>query len=741
MARVNAIIAVLLLATLQLSLVPKTVQAEEARLPEVVVSDTRDAKEPLFSEPSPTPKTTITKEGIKLFGGAGQTSLYAPADLSPSVLVESPDPFGVSTNRNINIRGKSDFHLAKNIMGVPLAAIVGGADMVDLENLDRLDVYRGGIAANTGLGASNAAGVLDQIIQGPRDKFNLFAKQGYGSLDFHKTFMRVDSGKLTESGTKFFVSGSTLGADKWKGSGDETRDSMMLGVSQDFGSAVKLDWYGLYNKFKGNTYRTLTWTQTQNLKDNYKYDYNPSLTGVAATDVNYYKFNKNEQENVATLANLEATVAEGHKFVFKPYFWTSNGISYSASGTKVQKWYQQNDNLGGVAEYQSKFSTGTDVTLGYWGQRMTAPPPPTDQRQYTVTASGDLAWSAWGTLAKIDPFIFSSPYAQVSQSIDKTTLSGGMRFMDFGAPRMRYYNTAGLPNVSYDKVWDYNPTENTNAHVSAKNYQEWLPNLGVKQELNSEWSVSLSYARKFGRPDWGPQASNFITNQAAFLAKGVTLQTLVDKVRPELSDQFDLSTQYKHGGLSVTPTLFYAMNQNRQVLVTDAGLGLSYYQGTARTTQYGFELESSFKINESWTLFGTGTLAAETYDNDTPVLTGGAALRTKGKQIPNAPNTMLKGGVTYQIGDLTLTPVVRYVGKRYGDSVEAQPVDDYYLINFNAAYNFGLGHDVKLELNATNLLNKRYIAQISPNDFNQNGATSYATGAPLTIVTSLSASF
>src|SRR5690606_4618665 len=108
--------------------------------------------------------SSVSHEGLTLLGGGAQTSFYQAADIVPSVLVESPDPYGLSNTRNISISGKSSFHLSRNINGLPIMGIVGGADLYDLENISRLDVYRGAIPADRSLGVSNASGVIDQII-------------------------------------------------------------------------------------------------------------------------------------------------------------------------------------------------------------------------------------------------------------------------------------------------------------------------------------------------------------------------------------------------------------------------------------------------------------------------------------------------------------------------------------------------------------------------------------------------
>ncbi len=718
----------------------------------IKVSGTADGvsagSNPMVSDPQPTPKSSVTKAGLTLLGGPSQTSPLMPLDLMPSVVEAGSDPFGLQ-GRTINIRGKSSFHLSNTVEGLPIMGIVGGADLFDLEDVAQEDLYRGGLQAGQGLAISNASGSIDQRLLVPQDKLGVFGDQSFGSFNFRKTFGRLDTGTLPGSGTRAFVSGSTTAADKWKGAGDESRDNFMLGVSQRLGEWVTVDFDAVYNKFKGNSYRSLTYAQTQDLRNNYNYDFSTSLkTASGALDVNYYKFNFTQSEDFATLGKIDVELAQGHHLVLKPYFWNNNGFQWSGSGTAITKWTQRNNNYGGVLEYDGHYGATTDLVAGYWLQSMEPPPPPTDQRKYSIAADGSLVFSGWSTLAKIDRFIVNSPYTQVTETLGQTIISGGLRYMNLGAPRMQYYSTGSLPDVSIDQVWAFNPTADAHAAVAAKDYGEVLPNIGLRRDLNAVWSVSASYGRKFGRPDWGPQASNYITNEKAFLANGITLQNLVDKVKPELSDQIDLSTRYDHAGLTIVPTAFFAKNQNKQVQVTDPSLGgVTYFQGTAKSTAYGLEIEAGYQLDDSWTLFGTGTLASETYDGNTPDLSGGLNVATKGMQVPNAPTAMLKGGFTYRWGDFAASPIVRYIGERYGTSVQTQSAKAYTIFDFNAVY--ALGRQVGIEtlsagFSVLNLFDRHYVSQINPSDTTYNpttAAASYAVGAPRTILGTVSVKF
>jgi iron complex outermembrane receptor protein len=714
----------------------------ETVLRETSVTATEPEASVMASDPQPTPKSTVTAEGLDLLGGPGGTSILRPLNLLPSVNYESADPYGLSPSRSINIRGKGDFHVTRNINGLPLAGIVGGADLFDLENVAQLDAYRGGVLATQAFGISNATGAVDEQLRTPAEHWGLFGKVAAGSFGFRRAFARADSGDIGSLGTRLFVSGSLAGTDKWKGKGDETRQNVMLGLRQSFGSRAVLDLDVVYSRFKGHSYRSLNWAQASDLSTYYKYDYNANLSGDGAADINYYDFNRVDYRNWAALAQLDVMLTDGQHLRFKPYYWYDDGVQYSASGARnVQIWFQQNDNYGAVLEYSGRFANGLTLTVGDWAQSMKPPPPPTNQVRYTVTAGGALAFANWATLARIDRFKVNSPYAQLTLEAGRTLVSAGVRYMSLGAPQMNYYRTTGLPNVSYDDVWAYNPLLDANATVAGRHYNQLLPNLGVSREINARLGVSISYGRKFGRPDWGPQASNYLGNEAAFLARGITLQMLVDHVRAEISDQIDLSARYSAGGLKLVPTVFVARNRNRQVQIVDPALGgtLSYYTGTAKTTARGVELEASYEFAPDWLLFGSATVASETYDQDTPVLTGGATLATEGKQIANTPRTMLKGGFTYRHRGLTLSPIIRFVGARYGDAIEVQKVPAYTAVDANVSYQ--PGKLLRFDLAAMNLLDRHYIAQISQNDFNLNGASSYQASPPRAVALTVSATF
>lgn len=174
------------------------------------------------------------------------------------------------------------------------------------------------------------------------------------------------------------------------------------------------------------------------------------------------------------------------------------------------------------------------------------------------------------------------------------------------------------------------------------------------------------------------------------------------------------------------------------------GANIAYYEGTGSSTEYGAELQVAYQYGSELFLFGSGTLASETFDADTPTLTGGAALATKGKQIPNTPQTMLKLGFTYAWNGFAFTPVIRYIGERYGDAANTQKVSGYTVTDFTVAYAiskmFGLD-EATLKLGVVNLFDRQYISQIAQNDFDLSSSTSYYVGAPRTFIGTVAVKF
>lgn len=720
--------------------------ADDATLSEVVVAGGGEA--PLTQpDPQPWARSQVSREGIAVLGGPAQTNPYRLVDLMPSVNAESADTYGMSVRggRNLSLRGKGDFHLTRNIEGVPLYGLVGNNDLFDLENVASFDLYRGALPANAGLGVSNTTGAMNLGLRRPEEKLGVDVQQSFGSDNFRRTFARVDSGRFGPGNTSFFVSSSDTEADKWKGAGQApgSRKNVTFGLAQPFSNGASFELFVASNHIEGNDYRAMSYAETLN-KNNWRHlDYDKALSSVAAQRSNWHDYNRNEFDDVAVIANLTVPVGEAGKFTFRPYWWDNDGYYLFKNNANVRRWDVEHQQKGFVAQYDHKFSSALELTLGYWWMNMESPPPPVYQKNFTTTASGGLNFANWALLSKHGEHEFRSPFLQLTGRTGATTISGGVRLHQQLQPSFSYYSTAGLPNVSYDAVWGYSPAIDPWQQVSGKTFRELLPNLSLRHELRSDLALTAAYSRRLGRADWGPVASTYNSNRAAFVAQGISLQQVFDGLKPEISDNFDLGLRYEGERLLLAPTLYYAKSRDKEVSTYDPLVNVSYYQSVAKAIAIGAELEGSYRFGGGLSAIFALSYNKFSFDGDVQAKSG-AATATDGKQVPNAARVLAKFGLDWRSGGWNVSPVARYVGKRYGDTLNTQKVDAYFLADLHLGYkwrNVSVLQELGVGLSVLNLFDKNYIGQISASNFDLNAGTTYYAGAPRTAVMTVSAKF
>lgn len=734
----------------QSDILPREVRAagiqEAVVLSEVKVTG---AKIPALSQPSPQPwaASQVSREGIAILGGAAQANPNRLFDLMPSVHTESFDVYGLSPRggRNLSIRGKGDFHFTRNVEGLPLTGLVGNNELFDLENVAKVELYRSAMPAYAGLGVSNTTGAMDMTLLRPEEKSGAYIRQGFGSYNFNRTFARLDSGQLG-SGTSFFASASHMTADKWKGAGESpaNRVNFTGGISQTFSNGARVELFAVNNHIGGNDYRPMNYAQMQNKSNWRNFDFNNAL--VPGSLQLWYDYNRNDFEDTAVLAKISLPVGDKGLFSFRPYWGDNRGFflfNPNASTALVRRWDVEHQQKGFIAQYDLKISPALDVSAGYWWMDMESPPPPVYQKDYTPQANGGLVFSKWNLLSKHGDHRFNNPFVQISHRTKATTISGGLRMAQQKQPNFSYYSTAGLPDVSYEQVWSYNPTLDPWQQVVAKTTREWLPNLSVRHELNPHLALTGAYSRRIGRADWGPVASSYNSNRAAFVAQGISLQQVFSNLKPEISDNIDLGFRYVSERWAIAPNFYYARTHDKEVSLYDPRVNVSYFQSVASAVGIGAELEGSYHHTDNLSSIFALSYNKYSFDQNIQAKSGAVTL-TDGKQVPNSARTLAKLGLDWRFGNWNAAPIMRYVGKRYGDILNQQKVNGYFLADFHLTYhwrNISRLQNLDVNLSVLNLFDKSYIGQISATDLDLNANATYFAGAPRTVAMTVSAKF
>jgi iron complex outermembrane receptor protein len=739
--------------------------SQDFKMPDLEVNETPDPGPVQESRSEPASISVVPKKSIETFGGPAQTSPYKVLNnLLPSVNAESIDPYGLVNDGTIRIRGQSAFtfgSLSQTLNGLPIGVSTGQGSMgniIDLENIDSLAVSRGPIPADKGLGFGDAAGALELHIQEPGYAPSTVVQQKYGSFGFTRSYARLDSGELPTK-SRVFGSFSYSEETKWRGTGDLDRFNLMGGIVQPLAEdRVKLELYGLYNKFRQDEFRPLTYAQTQDTSYYRGYDFSSNLTGTPKADYTYYGYNRQYFEEWATLGNMEINMWQGGTFTFKPYYAGYTGRRYTtAANTSPMKGISTNltandltynvtdyreEQFGYLTQFEQKFHP-FDVKIGYWYQNMYLfPPAPASSRVFALNGFGSY-FQNWGSLADIGDRVFHSPFIQTKTDLDRWHVVAGLRYFQVDFPSVTAFNTTGVADGTYDDVLDRPLAVNAVQSVKKSVKSVWLPNGGLSFDLTDTLTARFMYGRTYACPPQGPFYNGYLNNAAKFAAAGVSLQHLWDKAQLETADNFDLGLRYNNGTFSIAPTLFYSKHDNKQVTVYDSLVNANYSQTNAKAESMGAELETSWKAYSWLTLFGSGSYNRFQFTDNLHTSLN-TTLHIKGNQVPDIPLWQVKLGFTAQYKNFSATPLYRYMDSRYGDIQNREQVNGYHILDLHLAYDLPEMWKCKeatLTLDFQNLLDQRYIAVMRNSDDSQSTSISYFPGAPFTVVAGLRIKF
>ncbi|MGD9160180.1 MAG: TonB-dependent receptor [Desulfobacteraceae bacterium] len=713
-------------------------------LPETEIESTFEEQDfvgPLFTETNTSIK--VTEKGITAQGPSATMSPHKAISLMPSVNQQSIDPSGLADISNyhesfrfrgVEPTGGGNPGTPVNVENVPVSGRPGGGVTIyDMENFKSVSIYKGGVPADQAFGLTNIGGKIDMEIKDPKDVFGVDLKQDFGSDSYSRTFLRLDTG-LLGSGTGVFLSFSGAGGDKWKGEGDSSRTNAMLGLSQSFNDKLKVSAYTIYNNADVNTYRTLNYTQVSSLSDFYDFDYTTD-----STDYYYYGYNKSDFEDLSVMLDLEYSFSDKSRLSVTPYYWQDKGdYLETLNANRIRNWVIDHDMSGVLTRYSLDLEN-TSLDMGYFYLKQERPGPPTAMKLFQVTDTG-LQFNNWQILSEPTKHIQNQPFVSGKYTMGNLTLEGGVKYLDYTMPEIITYFTTGIGDVSYKDALAMADTVEENASADEKDFTELLPNLGASYILSDTLSSYFSYGRNYGLSV--KLYPYFISQKQGFYQAGITLQDLWDTQELEIVDNFDLGLRYITEKLYVVPTVYYATHKNKLAVYYDGTLDIYYPATNAEAESYGFELEAGAVPMEKMSVYGSFSYNRFYFSQDLRNRTGGI-VPVDGKQVPDAPKLMFKGILSYEIGDFTLSTIMKYTGSRYGDVLHNEKIDSSTIFNLEVNYSKEI-HTLgmkKLDLSLTlnNIFNKEYISIINTSDYQTLGST-YMAGAPFTAYVSFSIS-
>jgi len=712
---------------------------------EHILVTSRDSAFPMSADTS----QLFTDWSIATLSTPAKMNPYNIIQFSPSVNFTPVDIAGSnepSFHDPIRIRGKSQ----SGPGGVYLingAAISsnpgGGKQTVDMENVNSIDLYKGYIPSDKNNGFSSLIGKIDINLRPPENNKQFAMGLSMGVDDFSRVFVRADTGEFAETGLFFSV--SNLQSQKYKGEGELDRVNLMLGLKSQVTENTQFSFYAIHNKDEHHNYRSYLYSEV-NDRMIYASDF-AAHRSDENNDVDYFDWNKQAFNTSIYIADFSSLVSGNNTLSINTYYkkdwgeyWNSQ-TNTDETKNRVVLWNIDHDLFGSTFSLTHPFSEHAAIEIGYWYHRQQPPGPPTNRQKYRVE-EGVLVFDGYAVLAEAASHELKSPFLEYSGIWKKMEFVAGIKYQmfSFGQFDSYTYNTNASVSPSYNIAIAETAIDAWSS-VGTNKQSAWLPSLYISYLTESDLTLYSSYTRTYGfdvniLPTYIKKRSQFVTRE-------ISLQQLWDDTHVETSDNLDIGFLFSVNDLIVQPSLYYANVKNKQANIYDSSLDISYPANIGKARAYGAELSLSGELTNQLTVISgisyNRYAFTENFHSSAENI-----IATKNKQVPDAPQVMAKGALSYSNDNWTFTPAIRYSSSRYGDLHNIQRIDPYFVTDLDICYSPDWGRrfdGVQFKMSISNLFDRHYISTIiaADNVLSASGtASTYQPGAPRQIYASVS---
>ena len=721
--------------------------------------------------------------------GPGVSPLQAVA-LLPSVDYLASDAYGTDEfGVRISIRGFNQNQLGFTLDGVPLGDMSYGnwnglhiSRAIINENIARTSLSQGTGALDTASN-SNLGGTLQFFSVTPSDQPMARVEQSFGSDNFYRTFLRLDSGALP-SGTKLSISGVYEDVDKWKGGGNISQPLYQINgkLVQNVGGEGRLTAFVNYSDHRESENESVSHDMIGKLGYNWDYVGNWGLSVSAADAIVTEALTGVKNYPVSAVNALSGSVINRGSAIF-----------YGGSGLRK-------DTLGGVT-YETPLTEQITLKTTAYGHRDDGVglwfAPSVD---FTNPANGLPIFSVNGS-----PILMRSSEYGLTRYGDLSSVTGTFGDHEVAAgfwleqevftlarrlyatsPTGPDYDLLSFPTNPWLTQWAY--------HFDTTVAQAYLQDhYRISDDLAAVVGAKLSDTWTDGRlAEWAGSPSNFAQgdlfagnrilpqfglteklfgsdelfadiakNMRAFVAGGPGFTTspwgttqanwdsyIKGVIKPETSWTEEIGYRFAHGPVTAELSAFHTNFSNRLIAAQPAGVATASGVGNILTnvggvTSNGVDLAATVKLPADFTWYNGVTWNRSTYDKD--VLYSGVWYQTEGKITYDTPKYLYKTDLSWHDSDGFFAHFEgQYTSRRYYSHTDDAWAGSFFIANVGAGYGLdrlGPLQDTRLQLNIHNLFDKKYVASFTGAEMSdaQGIASDLLVGAPRTISGTLSA--
>ncbi len=269
---------------------------------------------------------------------SGSENLDQLINFLPGVSYTSEDPTGI-TSGDLRIHGFDGAHVAIILDGAPLndtgnyASYPG--EYVVSESIDHISVNMGSTDVDSPT-ASAVGGTVNIVTRTPPSEMGARLKVTGGSYGYGRVYGELDSGTFGPWGTKAYVGGEYVRADKWRGAGDLERWDVNGRIYQPLRGSDFLSLAANYTEESPIFYYSGSRAQLAQYGTNY--DYNPTWAVPTVTpgkadfvatpayapygnDAGFYALHPNPVHFATIRGQSKFTLGHGLTFTFDPNFF------------------------------------------------------------------------------------------------------------------------------------------------------------------------------------------------------------------------------------------------------------------------------------------------------------------------------------------------------------------------------------------------------------------------------------
>jgi iron complex outermembrane receptor protein len=686
------------------------------------------------------------------------TSPLKAIEKLPGVNFQSADPFGAyEWSTRISLRGFNQNQLGFTLDGIPLGDMSYGnynglhiSRAIISENIGTTTVAQGAGALGTA-STSNLGGTLQFTSRTPSDAFAITASGTYGDSETIRGFIRVDTGDMTGGGLKGYVSYGYLGADKWKGVGEQRQHQVNAKLVQELDRGSITAWFSFSDR-RENDYQDLSLDMIDRLGyewDNISGDFelakriariaanrgdvagigDPTLgttypAPIATVDDAYFDAAGLRRDYVAALTfdaaltdalSLRATGYyhdnEGQGIWYTPYVGTPGGAPISIRTTEY-------DIARAGAVVSAALETGANrLEIGGWYESNSfrnarrfygladTPTPSRDSLDF----QSDPFFTQWDVEFDTDTFQY-----HVADTLDigeMVTLNGGWKGYKV-TNRANPLVAGGLAS----------------GEISASDW--FLPQVGAIVRFGGNVEVFANFTQNMRAFVSAATAGPFSTTQEGFDA-------IRDDIKPEKSDTFEIGGRFRMGGFQASLAGYYVEFRDRlQAFPNGAGIvgNPSTLQNVGDVRNIGVEATLLWQPIREVSLLANYSYNNSEYQDDIRLADGTLFAATAGKTVVDSPKHLLKGEIVYDNERFFARAGANYMSKRFFNLENDRSVDDRVLVDAAIGYRFGgegLLGGFAIEGSVTNLTDERYVSTIGSNGFGVRGDNqTLLAGAP-----------